>query len=476
MKKLSALLFLLTLLSFQISDQRSIYLIPQLSTGVTAADYDMDGDMDIIVNHLKDYQTNWQGTYILENDGYGEFIFYDSIYDTVGFFNRVGHLTGQNYLDIVSYARDSIQVLSTDGENFWYNKYYIGGPYVNDFELGDINNDDFTDIIFSMSNPQCWGILYNFNNEGFDEPVYYELDYSPIDIDCSRINDDTIDDIIIGTAQSEVEILLNHVDSFNLVKLDTYGMEICTSDFNLDGYTDIITMSELLSFNIVRIYKNNGDETFSKVNEFYTPFLIGGYHATYVDQDDLIDLIFQSTAYGSYKGFLIHYNQGNFQFSDTSLVPAERMGETRRSSDCSDLDGNGFNDLILSRRVYDPTIENSPLEIFFNDGNGNFVDNPQTSFAEPFTTNELLLNSYPNPFSFECTIEHNTKTKNGVTISIYTLSGQKVKSLSNKHINSTNKIIWNGTDENGKEVNPGIYIISLTAGKQTSNCRVIKNN
>jgi len=475
MKKLSILLFLLTLLSFQISDQRSIYLLPKVSSGITATDYDMDGDMDIITNHLIDYQTNWGGTHILENDGYGQFIFCDSIYDTVGFYNKVGHLTGQTYPDIVSYARDSIQILSTDGDIFWYNKHYVG-PEVNDFEMGDINNDGFIDILFCMNVLGAWGIIYNLNNEDFDKPVYYELEYNPNDIDCAKIDNDTIDDIIIGSAQSEVAVLLNRIDSFNLVKLDTYGMEICTSDFDFDGNIDIVTISELISFNIVRIYKNNGDGTFTKKNEFYTPFMIAGYHATQVDQDDLIDLIFQTSAFGTYHGFLIYHNTGDFQFSDTSFVTAEWMGETRRFSDCADMDGNGYDDLILSRQVYDITLEFSPLEIFFNDGNGNFGGNPLTSYPELSADDKIEINCYPNPFIHECTIEFDFKINNRVNVSIYNLSGQKVKDLSNENINSENKIIWNGTDKNGKEVNPGIYIISLVTVRQTSSCRIIKNN
>ena len=39
------------------------------------------------------------------------------------------------------------------------------------------------------------------------------------------------------------------------------------------------------------------------------------------------------------------------------------------------MDGNGYDDIILSRQVIDINIENSPLEIFFNDGNGNFGEN-----------------------------------------------------------------------------------------------------
>jgi len=474
MKKLSFALLLMTFFSFQISDQRSIYLIPKMSSGVTAADYDMDGDLDIIVNHPQEGQTNWGGTYILKNDGYGYFTFYDSIYDTVGWYNRVGHLTGQAYPDIVSYARDSIQVLSTDDQNYWYNKYYVG-PKVNDFELGDINNDGFTDILFSINVLGYWGILYNMNNEGFEEPIYYELGYSPNDIDCARIDNDTIDDIIIGSAQSEVVILLNRVDSFNLIKLDTFGIEVSNSDFNFDGKIDIISVSELLSTSIVRIYKNNGDETFSKMNEFQTPFFCTDFTVIDVNNDDFIDVIFQDHS-GSIPGYHIYYNVENFQFHDSSFIPAEWMGETRRFMDCADMDGNGYDDLILSRQVIDISLENSPLEIFFNDGNGNFGENPLTSVKDLPGDDKVEINCYPNPFSNECSIEYNVEIENMDKVTVYNLTGQKIKDITNDNFITENKIIWNGTDENGKEVKPGIYIICLTTSRQTSCCRVIKNN
>ena len=81
----------------------------------------------------------------------------------------------------------------------------------------------------------------------------------------------------------------------------------------------------------------------------------------------------------------------------------------------------------------------------------------------PFKTK--LIGNYPNPFNPETTISFSvTQTSSFVTLYIYNIKGQKVKTYSfpNPDLSGgTRSVVWNGTDENGKPVSSGIYLYKL---------------
>ncbi len=89
--------------------------------------------------------------------------------------------------------------------------------------------------------------------------------------------------------------------------------------------------------------------------------------------------------------------------------------------------------------------------------------------------NPKLLGNYPNPFNPTTTISFSVpQTSLFVTLEIYNLKGQKVKTLECGESLSTTadgvgySIIWNGTDENNQAVSSGIYLYRLKVGNDFS--------
>ncbi len=79
--------------------------------------------------------------------------------------------------------------------------------------------------------------------------------------------------------------------------------------------------------------------------------------------------------------------------------------------------------------------------------------------------NELLLSNYPNPFNPTTTIFFNvTQTSSFVSLEIYNLKGQKVKTLPVTLSGDEGSAIWNGIDDSGKSVSSGIYFYKLKSG------------
>ena len=95
-----------------------------------------------------------------------------------------------------------------------------------------------------------------------------------------------------------------------------------------------------------------------------------------------------------------------------------------------------------------------------------------TSVCEDVVTPQpnRLKGNYPNPFNPSTTIEYSIQNPGNMELSIYNLRGQKVKSLVNEYKGSgLHKVVWNGTDDQGREVGSGIYLVRMqSSGFSTS--------
>jgi hypothetical protein len=77
------------------------------------------------------------------------------------------------------------------------------------------------------------------------------------------------------------------------------------------------------------------------------------------------------------------------------------------------------------------------------------------------------VSNYPNPFDSrkEKTTIHFTLDKTAeVSITIYSVFGRTVKSLSVAGGAGSNEVIWDGTDESGRKVSKGLYLAVIEAG------------
>ncbi|MCL2063609.1 MAG: T9SS type A sorting domain-containing protein [Candidatus Cloacimonetes bacterium] len=116
--------------------------------------------------------------------------------------------------------------------------------------------------------------------------------------------------------------------------------------------------------------------------------------------------------------------------------------------------------------------------IAFNE-NGDSLDNQvfrfttikyssdQNEYITPLITE--LLGNFPNPFNPETTIRFSvgnafvSSEPIHVSIDIYNIRGQKIKSLVNDfRISGEHQVIWNGTDDFGHAVRSGVYFYQMT--------------
>ncbi len=81
----------------------------------------------------------------------------------------------------------------------------------------------------------------------------------------------------------------------------------------------------------------------------------------------------------------------------------------------------------------------------------------------------LSVTNYPNPFNPETTIEFNNPVQGQVSVNIYNLKGQLVKSLLQDNLSQgVHKVIWQGKDSNDQQVASGVYFYKISAGNNKS--------
>ena len=77
---------------------------------------------------------------------------------------------------------------------------------------------------------------------------------------------------------------------------------------------------------------------------------------------------------------------------------------------------------------------------------------------------EYSVGSYPNPFNPSTTISYSLPNNSSVKLDIYDVAGRKVRSLLDESKSAGyHNVVWNGRDENGREVASGMYLYRFTA-------------
>jgi hypothetical protein len=85
-------------------------------------------------------------------------------------------------------------------------------------------------------------------------------------------------------------------------------------------------------------------------------------------------------------------------------------------------------------------------------------DNNSVELPKDFS----LAQNYPNPFNPQTTIQYNLTKRSWVTLKVYNLLGQEIRTLVNEFQSSgTHTILWDGKGRSGQSLASGIYFYKL---------------
>ncbi len=80
---------------------------------------------------------------------------------------------------------------------------------------------------------------------------------------------------------------------------------------------------------------------------------------------------------------------------------------------------------------------------------------------DDLSENSTQIKCYPNPFTYEISIEIQNPKRAEISVDIYNLAGERIKNLANKRNDEKLDLKWNGTNDSGQKVVPGVYICKV---------------
>lgn len=135
--------------------------------------------------------------------------------------------------------------------------------------------------------------------------------------------------------------------------------------------------------------------------------------------------------------------------------------------------GNDYKTLTLSFPLYNmkdaeaQAMIDRTIEIW-----GGIQSNEETPQAQNRIA--VLHHNYPNPFNPSTTLSYTLKQGCDVTLNIYNIKGQIVRSYHQGFQNQgLHEIVWNGKDESQKEMSSGVYFYQLQASNSSESKKMI---
>ncbi|MGB7061078.1 MAG: T9SS type A sorting domain-containing protein [Candidatus Zixiibacteriota bacterium] len=85
-----------------------------------------------------------------------------------------------------------------------------------------------------------------------------------------------------------------------------------------------------------------------------------------------------------------------------------------------------------------------------------------------------LHQNYPNPFNNETVVKFNLRRSTEVSLAIYNILGQRVRTLVEGRLAAGSQIVsWDGKDDKGNDLSSGIYFYQLKAGEMSETKRLV---
>jgi hypothetical protein len=451
----------------------SEYSVRFKPASVDVADIDFDGDPDIVLGHH--YFDNWTGFTILYNNGEAEFTTIDTFYYGGSHENLIlERLNGNDEYDYVTQYYDDVSeggigVVFDYDDGIYYDDTYLLTENVGMMETACISSTNVKDIIFASNYGQFMGILYNNGNGVYSDPEYYDLENPPGGLACGDLNGDDREDIVV--CGSDLIVFFNYPSNFVPVEVDSASSFLCDvklADIDNNGNMEMVCVYWGIPGvrKRLEIYSNDGYDNFILNYSKWIDEAMGRICVSDLNNDEFPDVVYNvsygypHSDYELFHTYILFNNQdGTFQDPVNYYT-----GICSHKSYVTDLDGNGWNDIItLNYDFYNPPPDTGSVHILFNDGTGNFVEEPQTDNTELKIENvKCKISNYPNPFNPVTTVKYNTDKEGFVEINIYDIKGRLSRNLFSQTVKEGKyELIWNGKNDDNQYCSSGIYLMKF---------------
>ena len=140
--------------------------------------------------------------------------------------------------------------------------------------------------------------------------------------------------------------------------------------------------------------------------------------------------------------------------TDTLFVNMDAHGLSSGYYNCKIIIKDGFNNNLVI-----------PVTMHVIDTNNNVIPN---------IDGNLLISGYPNPFTLVTHIEYEIQKTGQVQARVSDIYGKNIKTLvSGTRQAGRYRLTWNGENDSGERVSPGVYYCTLRTGDKTGTLKLI---
>ena len=102
-----------------------------------------------------------------------------------------------------------------------------------------------------------------------------------------------------------------------------------------------------------------------------------------------------------------------------------------------------------------------------------YVDD-EVSTTSPLPEEYFLVQNSPNPFNAQTTVRYGVPVERDVHLVVYNVMGQTVRVLVDYHQEAgRHRVMWDGTDDLGRDVRSGTYVLKMRAGGFADSCKML---
>lgn len=411
-------------------------------------DFDDDGDVDIV--KFGSRVELWQ------NDGSG-------LFTEIGASSSFGGRTnptwavcedfnGDDHSDLfVSYSNEPGQLLAGDGTGVFTDVSETSGlgsitTYTHTIAFDKEKDGDIDVLILSPGQET----LIENDGSGFFTDVTATSGItdngSTQSLTSGDLSGDGYPDVVLTHWQRQATVFINNGDgTFTLLNRNWavgHGVDAAIFDYDNDGDEDLFFMQYI--YEPSRLYRNDGNLTFQEVTS-EVGWLPNDSEMDVADvnNDGWLDVV-------ATDGSLLLNSGGAFSNASDLLVELPHAVKVLGLNvTFADVNNDGSLDIYGENKTY---LSQGTRPIGTSVGN-----------QLPSVTSALDQN-FPNPFNPSTTIRYRTGESGLVTLAIYNVVGQRVRTLVNEvqHPRAEGRIArWDGRNDKGERLASGVYFCQL---------------
>ncbi|MCF7911157.1 MAG: tandem-95 repeat protein [Candidatus Cloacimonetes bacterium] len=217
-----------------------------------------------------------------------------------------------------------------------------------------------------------------------------------------------------------------------------------------------------------------GKGYYVRVSEPITFYYPGATRNLITSADELNDSIWEPVIY---TNSMVVYSQIEMTDSEGMILAGFAGEECRGVSRIRDYNGINISSLVInsekaeeiSFRIYDPKSRAvfECNEVIISEPGEDYDRMPllTVNMGEDEVIVNGLTNIYPNPFNPETSISFHLETDEMVSVKVYNVKGQLIKTILANELPAGDHIItWNGMNDRNTGCTSGVYFVSFSAG------------